>query len=117
MRLETILNIFFDNNKAITNEIALEEFKATVRECMYLSLIYIGIIIGILITCIFLLSDIGLFKTCISYMLFRLMMTTLGEKTSRLETKARSLECANSKLEKQYKQICFSWIVKPLPDF
>lgn len=118
LRLEIILNTFLDNNTAITNEIVLEEFKSTVRECMCLTLAYYIITIAVVCTCAVLIWDIGLFKSCISYMLFRLIVITLGDKKAfKLETKARKLKCANSNLEEQYKQICFTWAVKPLADF
>ena len=116
-RAETILNIFFDNNTAINNEIALEEFKSTVRKCMDLALIYGVIILGVLCICIILIWYIGLFSSCISFLLFIFVIRELEQEAVKLQKQARTLNCANSDLEEEYKKICHTWVEKPLPDF
>lgn len=116
-RVETILNIFFDNNTAITNEIALDEYKSVVSECMYLAFAYGGIILGVLCTCIMLIWYIGLFSSSISFLLFIFFIRKFEQQAVKLEEKARTLDCANSNLERQYKIICHTWLTKPFPDF
>lgn len=116
-KVETILSIFFDNNTAITNEIVLDEYKSVARKCMYLTLVYIGIIVGVFCICIMLIRYIGLFSSIISFLLFTFVVKELEKEAVKLEQKARTLDCSNSDLEQQYKQINYTWVKKALPDF
>jgi len=114
-RIENVLEKFLSKNSLITNEIALSEFKSTVRKCMHLMVAQIGIIV----------ASIGI---CIAFIWYRgfsgaFAITVLGgalgfgQEAAKLEEKAKTLDCANSNLEKEYKKICNVWGKKPLPDF
>lgn len=115
-KLESILNNFLDKNIIINNETALNEYKSTVRQCMYISLILILIIVIAICISISLVFYKGFFAS-VSFIIFRLLLNEFGKEAMQLEKKARALDCANSDLEEQYQRISHTWVKKPLPDF
>lgn len=114
-RIEFLLKKFLRKNPVINNEIALSEYKSTVRKCMYLTLAQIGIIVVAIGVCIAFIWHKG-FSGAFSITLLGFALG-FGQEAAKLEEKAKKLDCANSDLEEQYKKILHVWGKKPLPDF
>ncbi|MEM1394220.1 MAG: hypothetical protein AAF316_03790 [Cyanobacteria bacterium P01_A01_bin.80] len=114
-RIEFLLSHFLSKNSVITNEVVLSEYKSTVRKCMHLTLAQIGIIIAGLCVCIGFIWYRG-FSGAFAITLLGGALG-FGQEAAKLEEKAKTLDCANNDLEKEYKKICNVWGKKPLPDF
>ena len=115
-KLERILNNFLDKNIIINDQTALNEYKSSVRQCMYISLVIILIIVIATCISIALMFYKGFFAS-VSFIIFRLLLNGFGKEAMELEKKARALDCANSDLEEQYQRISHTWVKKALPDF
>ena len=115
-KMEKILSLFLDKNTEISNEVVLNEYRSTVRQCMHLTLAQIGIIVAGLCICIMFIWNKGIIAS-FSISSFIYIIKGFGQETVKLEKKARALDCANSKLEEQYQKISHVWVKKPLPNF
>ena len=59
-KMEKILSLFLDKNTEISNEVVLNEYRSTVRQCMHLTLAQIGIIVAGLCICIMFIWNKGI---------------------------------------------------------
>jgi hypothetical protein len=114
-RIEFLLSHFLSKNPVITNEVVLNEYKSTVRKCMHLTLTQIGIIVVSICVCIAFIWNRGI-SGAFSITLLGFALG-FGQEAAKLEAKAKTLDCANSDLEEEYKKICNVWGKKPLPNF
>lgn len=109
------LQTFLDRNKAITDESALNEYKAMVRVNMYLALALIGMTVAVVVIIALVVSRIGIN----GLFLAGAYATAIGlnGKNGELEKRARSLECSNLDLEKRYQEVTRVWQKQAFPNF
>jgi tRNA A-37 threonylcarbamoyl transferase component Bud32 len=109
---------FLDNHSKITGPHSLEVFKKMVRQQMTQALVQIGILVPMVI-----IGLSGVVKNRITgtnfvlWIMLNLGIFGIGKMAKNYEDQARSLQIMDQTLEEQYKQVCESWIKKPLPNF
>ncbi|MBD2605794.1 hypothetical protein H6G81_15030 [Scytonema hofmannii FACHB-248] len=109
------LEKFLENNTAIANDKSLEEYKSIVRLNMYGALAQIIIFISAFGSCVAYIVTQGFTGVFSLFMLG--FAVSFMKQISQLEEKARSLTCATTQLDRQYKNISHVWKKKALPDF
>jgi hypothetical protein len=109
------LNFFLERNTAIANDKSLEEYKKLVRINMYGALAQILLIFGALGSFIAHIINQG-FREVFSLFLLGFAVSFINE-IGKLEEQVRTLNCATTELESQYKKISHIWKKKALPNF
>lgn len=113
--VKALLEKFLQKNTVITNEKSLEDYKNVVRIDMYIALTQIILLVGAFASCIASILHQG-FSGAFSLFLLGFAVS-FAKPVSELEEKARTLTCATTELESQYKKISHVWQKKALPDF
>lgn len=106
---------FLSGTKMIADRHDLEKFKDMARTQMKMALAQIGIQSIMLITGLY-----GLIMGSISLLLILLLngiIIVLSLFFKKGEKLAQSLKTDSMELEKEYRDICTSWMNKPLADF
>ncbi|MGI2906550.1 hypothetical protein [Tolypothrix sp. VBCCA 56010] len=113
--LKAQLAKFLENNIEIANDKSLEEYKSIVRLDMYGALAQIIVLISAFGSCVAYIVTQG-FTGVFSLFLLGFAVS-FTKQISQLEEKARTLTCATTQLDRQYKNISHVWKKKALPDF
>ncbi|MCP4346760.1 MAG: hypothetical protein GY795_14690 [Desulfobacterales bacterium] len=108
------VKIFISRNNTI-DSIVIERFKKMVRIQMYQALLQIILLGGTLLIGIYgiFTEEISLFKV----LLLNGIILGLSLAFRPYEERARNMEVEDESLQKEYLEICNTWINKPFPDF
>jgi hypothetical protein len=107
---------FLDATSSIANEMSLDRFKTLGRTQMYLALVVIPVLVIGGALGIALITRHGLTGVAV-VILTNVLFIGLAMYHKRFETRSRSLRASSDILEREYRQICETWVKKALPDF
>ena len=107
---------FLAQTPTIADARSLERFKALARAQMYLALFVIAALGAGMIVGLVLITRHGLLALAVVLVVNALVFGfAMYYKT--FETKARSLRAGSEALDREYRQICQTWVKRPFPDF